>query len=116
MNDRDNVMLWIKDKHARLYQMWLSDTASVVYVNYFCKGERGYLETCVGVVLMYRRPKRLLPKWTKTFSQQVIGVSTLMLCSGFGDDTLTATDTMLRASRPMHSEGVEDLSGEVSDW
>lgn len=45
-----------------------------------------------------------------------IGVSTFTLCSGFGDDTLTATDTMLRASRPMHSEGVEDLSGEVSDW
>lgn len=45
-----------------------------------------------------------------------IAVSTFMLCSGFGDDTLTATDTMLRASRPMHSEGVEDLSGEVSDW
>lgn len=39
-----------------------------------------------------------------------------MLCSEFGDITLTATDTMLQASKPMQSEGVEDLSGEVSDW
>lgn len=41
---------------------------------------------------------------------------TLMLRSAFSDDTLTATDNMLRASRPMHSEGVDDLSGPVSDW
>lgn len=39
-----------------------------------------------------------------------------MLRSAFSDDTLTATDNMLRASRPMHSEGVDDLSGPVSDW
>lgn len=39
-----------------------------------------------------------------------------MLRSAFSDDTLTATDNMLRASRPMHSEGVDDLSGAVSDW
>lgn len=44
------------------------------------------------------------------------GCHTLMLRSAFSDDTLTATDNMLRASRPMHSEGVDDLSGAVSDW
>lgn len=62
-------MLWIKDKNARLYQIWLSNTASVIYVNYFCKAEPGYHETRSGVVLMYRRPKSLLLKWTKMFSQ-----------------------------------------------
>lgn len=41
---------------------------------------------------------------------------TLTLRSAFCDEILTATDTMLRASRPMPSEGVEDLSGDVSDW
>lgn len=44
------------------------------------------------------------------------GRHTFMLRSAFSDDTLTATDSMLRASRPMHSEGVDDLSGVVSDW
>lgn len=44
------------------------------------------------------------------------GCHTFMLRSAFSDDTLTATDNMLRASRPMHSEGVDDLSGAVSDW
>lgn len=44
------------------------------------------------------------------------GFQTFMLRSAFSDDTLTATDNMLRASRPMHSEGVDDLSGPVSDW
>lgn len=66
--------------------------------------------------LLYDRIHHLMNIFTVFMQVDSIGVSTFRLCSGFGDDTLTATDTMLRASRPMHSEGVEDLSGEVSDW
>lgn len=78
--------------------------------------EWDYLRALFEAVLMCRGSKKLLIKWTKSLNQDVKGAFTFILCSGFGEDTLTATDTMLRASRPMHSEGVEDLSGEVSDW
>lgn len=39
-----------------------------------------------------------------------------MLRSALCEEILTATDTMLRTSRPMPSDGVEDLSAGVSDW
>lgn len=50
------------------------------------------------------------------YFQTADSFQTFILRSAFSDDTLTATDNMLRASRPMHSEGVDDLSGPVSDW
>lgn len=39
-----------------------------------------------------------------------------MLRSAFCDEILTATETMLRASKPIPSEGVDNFSEDVSDW